>query len=72
MTYGQQLQLGFRTFDVSHFDAWSDDKNHEKMTVTMNGGGSIGTLMACTHSDGKLKLLLEIHMFITLMKILES
>lgn len=31
------------------------NKNHEKMTVTMNGGGSIGTLMACTHSDGKIK-----------------
>ena len=31
------------------------NKNHEKMTVTINGGGPIGTLMACTHSDGKIK-----------------
>ena len=31
------------------------NKNHEKMTVTMNGGGSIGTIMACTNSDGKIK-----------------
>ncbi len=31
------------------------NKNHEKMTVTMNGGGTIGTIMACTNSDGKIK-----------------
>ena len=31
------------------------NKNHEKMTVTMNGGGNIGTIMACTNSDGKIK-----------------
>lgn len=31
------------------------NKNHEKMTVTLQGGGPIGTLMACTNSDGKIK-----------------
>lgn len=31
------------------------NKNHEKMTVTLNGGGPIGTVMACTNSDGKIK-----------------
>lgn len=31
------------------------NKSHEKMTVTINGGGPIGTVMACTNSDGKVK-----------------
>lgn len=31
------------------------NKNHEKMTVTINGGGPIGTLLSSTHSDGKIK-----------------
>lgn len=31
------------------------NKNHEKMTVTINGGGPIGTMLASTHSDGKIK-----------------
>ena len=31
------------------------NKNHEKMTVTINGGGPIGTLLASTNSDGKIK-----------------
>ena len=31
------------------------NKNHEKMTVTINGGGPIGTLLATTNSDGKIK-----------------
>lgn len=31
------------------------NKNNEKMTVTINGGGPIGTMLATTHSDGKIK-----------------
>lgn len=31
------------------------NKNKEKMTVTINGGGPIGTMLASTHSDGKIK-----------------
>lgn len=31
------------------------NKNHEKMTVTINGGGPIGTILASTKSDGKIK-----------------
>lgn len=31
------------------------NKNKEKMTVTINGGGPIGTLIASTNSDGKIK-----------------
>ena len=31
------------------------NKNHEKMTVTINGGGPIGTVLATTNSDGKIK-----------------
>lgn len=31
------------------------NKNHEKMTVTINGGGPIGTMLATTNSDGKIK-----------------
>ena len=31
------------------------NKNHEKMTVTINGGGPIGTMIATTNSDGKIK-----------------
>lgn len=31
------------------------NKNHEKMTITINGGGPIGTLMTTTNSDGKIK-----------------
>jgi molecular chaperone Hsp33 len=31
------------------------NKNNEKMTVTINGGGPIGTMMATTNSDGKIK-----------------
>ncbi len=31
------------------------NKNKEKMTVTINGGGSIGTMLATTNSDGKIK-----------------
>ena len=31
------------------------NKNKEKMTVTINGGGSIGTMLASTNSDGKIK-----------------
>lgn len=31
------------------------NKNHEKMTVVINGGGPIGTMMATTNSDGKIK-----------------
>lgn len=31
------------------------NKNHEKMTITINGGGPIGTMIASTHSDGKIK-----------------
>jgi len=31
------------------------NKNKEKMTVTINGGGPIGTMIASTHSDGKIK-----------------
>lgn len=31
------------------------NKNNEKLTVTINGGGPIGTMIATTHSDGKIK-----------------
>lgn len=31
------------------------NKNQEKMTVTINGGGPIGTMLASTNSDGKIK-----------------
>ena len=31
------------------------NKNHEKMTVTINGNGPIGTMIATTNSDGKIK-----------------
>lgn len=31
------------------------NKNKEKMTITINGGGPIGTMIASTHSDGKVK-----------------
>ncbi len=31
------------------------NKNNEKMTVTINGGGPIGTMLATTNSDGKIK-----------------
>ena len=31
------------------------NKNHEKMTVTINGGGPIGTMMAVTRGDGHIK-----------------
>lgn len=31
------------------------NKNKEKMTVTINGGGPIGTIIASTNSDGKIK-----------------
>ena len=31
------------------------NKNHEKMTVTMNGNGPIGTMIATTNSDGMIK-----------------
>lgn len=31
------------------------NKNKEKMTVTINGGGPIGTMLAVTNSDGKVK-----------------
>lgn len=31
------------------------NKNHEKMTITINGGGPIGTILASTKSDGKIK-----------------
>ncbi len=31
------------------------NKDEEKMTVTINGGGPIGTLLATTNSDGKIK-----------------
>lgn len=31
------------------------NKNNEKMTVTINGGGPIGTMMAVTHGDGCIK-----------------
>lgn len=31
------------------------NKNHEKMTITINGGGPIGTMLATTNSDGKIK-----------------
>lgn len=31
------------------------NKNKEKITVTINGGGPIGTVMAVTNSDGKIK-----------------
>ena len=33
----------------------SMNKNKEKMTVTINGGGPIGTIIASTNSDGKIK-----------------
>ncbi len=31
------------------------NKNNEKLTVTVNGGGPIGTMLATTNSDGKIK-----------------
>lgn len=31
------------------------NKNKEKMTITINGGGPIGTMMTSTNSDGKIK-----------------
>jgi len=31
------------------------NKNHEKMTVSINGGGPIGSMIATTNSDGKIK-----------------
>lgn len=31
------------------------NKNKEKMTITINGGGPIGTMLAVTNSDGKVK-----------------
>lgn len=31
------------------------NKNNEKMTITINGGGPIGTMMTSTNSDGKVK-----------------
>ena len=31
------------------------NKNHEKMTITINGGGPIGSMIASTNSDGKIK-----------------
>ena len=31
------------------------NKNNEKMTVTINGGGPIGTMMAVTRGDGHIK-----------------
>ena len=31
------------------------NKNKEKMTVVINGGGPIGTMLCTTHSDGKIK-----------------
>lgn len=31
------------------------NKNHEKMTVNINGGGPIGSMIATTNSDGKIK-----------------
>ncbi len=31
------------------------NKNNEKMTVTINGGGPIGTMMAITNGDGNIK-----------------
>ncbi len=34
------------------------NKSNEKMTVTINGGGPIGTMIAVTHSDGKIKAFL--------------
>lgn len=33
----------------------SMNKNNEKMTITVNGGGPIGTMMTVTNGDGKLK-----------------
>lgn len=33
----------------------ANNKNNEKMTVTINGGGPIGTMIASTNSDGKIK-----------------
>lgn len=33
----------------------SMNKNNEKMTVTINGGGPIGTMMAITNGDGNIK-----------------
>ena len=33
------------------------NKNNEKMTVTINGGGPIGTMMAVTRGDGHIKVL---------------
>lgn len=31
------------------------NKNNEKMTITINGGGPIGTMMTVTNGDGKIK-----------------
>lgn len=31
------------------------NKNNEKMTITINGGGPIGTMMTVTHGDGHIK-----------------
>lgn len=31
------------------------NKSHDKLTVSINGGGPIGTILATTHSDGKIK-----------------
>ena len=31
------------------------NKNNEKMTITINGGGPIGTIMAVTNGNGKIK-----------------
>ncbi|MCD8028302.1 MAG: Hsp33 family molecular chaperone HslO [Erysipelotrichaceae bacterium] len=33
----------------------ANNKDHEKMTVNINGGGPIGTVLATTNSDGKIK-----------------
>lgn len=33
----------------------SMNKNHEKMTITINGGGPIGTMMTVTNGDGNIK-----------------
>jgi len=33
----------------------SMEKNNEKMTVTINGGGPIGTMLCVTNGDGKIK-----------------
>ena len=33
----------------------SMEKNNEKLTVTINGGGPIGTLLCVSQGDGKIK-----------------